>query len=125
MNCNSDEGGVAVLAIALALALLSFISAASLAINLFTQANHLNNAADRVALAAGTLLVSEPQNACNKANEIAGLNKVTLGFCELNDDTLVVKVNLNNKYATWLERWPTIGMARVGIDYAFDEAKLL
>lgn len=120
MNSISDEGGVTVLAIALALALLSFISAASLAINLFAQANKLNNAADRVALAAGTLLVSEPQNVCSKADEIAVLNKVSLGFCELNDDTLVVKVNSDNKYAAWLERWPKIGMSRAGIDYAFD-----
>lgn len=120
MNRSSDEGGIALLAIALALALLSFVSAASLAINLFMEAIKINNAADRVALAAGTLLVSEPQNACPKANKIATLNNVNLEFCELNDDTLVVKVNSNNKYATWLGRWPKIGMSRAGIDYAFD-----
>ncbi len=120
MNSKCDEGGVAVLAVALALALLSFISAATLAINFFTEANHLNNAADRVALAAGTLLVSEPQNACNKADEIAKLNNLNLGFCELNDDTVVLKVNSNNKYSAWLNRWPKIGMSRAGINYGFD-----
>ena len=120
MNNSNEEGGVAVLAIALAMTLLSFISAVTLIINLFIQANKLNNAADRVALAAGTLLVSEPQNVCNKANEIAILNKVKLGFCELENDSIVVRLNSNDKYAAWLERWPKIGMSRAGIDYAFD-----
>ena len=120
MNSNNDEGGIAVLAISLAMALLSFISATSFIINLFIQANKLNNAADRVALAAGTLLVSDPQNACSKAHEIATLNKVKLGFCEYDDESILVRLNSNNKYATWLERWPKIGMSRAGIDYSIE-----
>jgi hypothetical protein len=46
-------------------------------------------------------------------------NKVILQSCELKNDSVVIRVISDEAIQPWLDRWPKIGMARAGIDYAF------
>lgn len=117
---SNDEGGITVLVVAALLILLSLFSAISFVINGFSTAQRLNNSADRVALAAATKLFNQPNNVCAVANELAERNEVQLDSCEVKDDEVTVRVTSVKDIQKWLDRWRTIGMARAGIDYAYD-----
>ena len=120
MFIKNDEGGVTVLVAAMILGLLSVLGTIGFATNLLITANHLNNSADRIALAAATQLITNTQNACSSAQSIADSAHLTLVTCEVDDDEVVVRVRSNSEFQNWLDRWPRIGMARAGIDYVFD-----
>ena len=120
MFIKNDEGGVTVLVAALILGLLSVLATIGFAINLLITVNHLNNSADRIALAAATQLITNTKNACSSAQSIADSNHLSLVTCEVNDDEVVVQIRSNSEFQSWLDRWPRIGMARAGIDFVFD-----
>lgn len=120
MNFKNDDGGITVLVIAGALTLLMLMSFAGFAINGFLTANRLNQAADRVALAAARQLVDNPESACKVGKELATSNRVNLTLCDVQDDEVTIQVKEDSAMQYWIDRWPNIGSARAGLDYLFD-----
>ena len=120
MSINDDSGGIAILVVAFCLGLLALVSAIGVGINAFALANKLNQTADRVALGAAINLISNPENTCREALKLAELNSVLLNLCEIEDDVVTVKVRSASELQRWLNKWPSIGMARAGIDFEFD-----
>lgn len=120
MNIKNDSGGITVLVLVAILALLTFLSFAGFVVNSYLTANRLNQAADRVALAAARQLIDNPDSACIEGSEIAQSNGVELVICETEDDELTIKVKSDSAIQNWLDRWPNIGMARAGIDYQYE-----
>ena len=117
---KNDQGSISILVVVIIFATLIFLTFIGTLVNGFTVANRLNNAADRIALGAATNLISNPEIVCDTALDLAIRNDVKLQFCEINDDEVVLRVTAGEKIQSWLDRWQQIGMARAGIDYAFD-----
>lgn len=116
---KTEAGSVSVLIVAFCFALLTLLSAGSFVANTFVVANQLNNAADRVALAAAAQLLNNSENVCNIATEVAHLNDVELTECQATAETVTVNVTSNHSVQKFLDRWPSIGMARAGIDFGY------
>lgn len=117
---KNDRGSISVLITSISFVTLIIISFVGILISGFTMANRLNNVAERVALGAATQLISNPENACNVAANLAVSNEVELQLCEINDDEVLIRVRSSQQIQSWLDRWKQIGMARAGIDYVFD-----
>ncbi len=117
---KNDQGSISILVVVIIFATLIVLTFIGTLVNGFTVANGLNNAADRIALGAATNLISNPEIVCDTALDLAIRNDVKLQFCEINDDEVVLRVTAGEKIQSWLDRWQQIGMARAGIDYAFD-----
>ena len=117
MNIKNDSGAITVLVLVAITALLTLLSFAGFAVNGYLAANQLNQAADRIALAAARQLIDNPELACTKGSEMAQSNGVELVICETEDDELTIKVKSDSAIQNWLDRWPNVGMARAGIDY--------
>jgi secretion/DNA translocation related TadE-like protein len=117
---KNDQGSISILVVVIIFATLIVLTFIGTLVNGFTVANRLNNAADRIALGAATNLISNPEIVCDTALDLAIRNDVKLQFCEINDDEVVLRVTAGEKIQSWLDRWQQIGMARAGIDYAFD-----
>ena len=117
---KNDQGIISILVVVIIFATLIVLTFIGTLVNGFTVANRLNNAADRIALGAATNLISNPEIVCDTALDLAIRNDVKLQFCEINDDEVVLRVTAGEKIQSWLDRWQQIGMARAGIDYAFD-----
>lgn len=117
---KDDQGSISILVIGIILATLIFLAFVGTLINGLTVANRLNNAADRIALGAATNLISNPEIVCDVALDLAFKNEVELQSCEVNGDEVLLKVTSDEKIQSWLDRWKQIGMARAGIEYAFD-----
>lgn len=117
---KNDQGSISILVVVIIFATLIVLTFIGTLVNGFTVANRLNNAADRIALGAATNLISNPEIVCDTALDLAIRNEVELQFCEINDDEVVLRVTAGEKIQSWLDRWQQIGMARAGIDYAFD-----
>lgn len=117
---KNDQGSLSILVVVIIFATLIVLTFLGTLVNVFTVANRLNNAADRIALGAATNLISNPEIVCDTASDLAIRNEVELQFCEINDDEVVLRVTAGEKIQSWLDRWQQIGMARAGIDYAFD-----
>jgi len=116
---KAEAGSVSVLIVAFCFALLTLLSTGSFVANTFVVANQLNNAADRVALAAAAQLLNNSENVCNIAAQVAHLNNVDLTECQVTAETVTVKVTSNQSVQKFLDRWHSIGMARAGIDFAY------
>ena len=117
---KDDQGSISILVIGIILATLIILAFVGSFINGLTVANKLNNAADRIALGAATNLISNPEIVCDVASDLALRNEVELQYCEINDDEVLLRVRSNEKIQKWLDCWQQIGMARAGIDYAFE-----
>ena len=117
---KNDQGSISILVVVIIFVTLIVLTFIGTLVNGFTVANRLNNAADRIALGAATNLISNPEIVCDTALDLAIRNDVKLQFCEINDDEVVLRVTAGEKIQSWLDRWQQIGMARAGIDYAFD-----
>ena len=117
---KNDQGSISILVVVIIFATLIVLTFIGTLVNGFTVANRLNNAADRIALGAATNLISNPEIVCDTASDLAIRNEVELQFCEINDYEVVLRVTAGEKIQSWLDRWQQIGMARAGIDYAFD-----
>jgi secretion/DNA translocation related TadE-like protein len=117
---KNDQGSISILVVVIIFVTLIVLTFIGTLVNGFTVANRLNNAADRIALGAATNLISNPEIVCDTASDLAIRNEVELQFCEINDDEVVLRVTAGEKIQSWLDRWQQIGMARAGIDYAFD-----
>ncbi len=118
MNFKNEDGAISILVVALSLGTLCMVTFGGFFINGILTAQKLNNAADRVALGAATKLISNLDEVCEIAFDLALSNKVILQSCELKNDSVVIRVISNEAIQPWLDRWPKIGMARAGIDYA-------
>ena len=119
MNFKNEDGAISILVVALSLGTLCMVTFGGFFINGILTAQKLNNAADRVALGAATKLISNLDEVCEIAFDLALSNKVILQSCELKNDSVVIRVISDEAIQPWLDRWPKIGMARAGIDYAF------
>ena len=117
---KNDQGSISILVVVIISVTLIVLTFIGTLVNGFTVANRLNNAADRIALGAATNLISNPEIVCDTASDLAIRNEVELQFCEINDDEVVLRVTAGEKIQSWLDHWQQIGMARAGIDYAFD-----
>lgn len=117
---KNDQGSISILVVVIIFATLIVLTFIGTLVNSFSVANRLNNAADRIALGAATNLISNPEIVCDTALDLAIRNDVKLQFCEINDDEVVLRVAADEKIQSWFDRWQQIGMARAGIDYAFD-----
>ncbi len=118
MNFNNENGTISALVVALSLGMLCMVTFGGFFVNGIMTAQKLNNAADRIALGAATKLISNLDEVCEIAFDLALSNKVILHSCELKNDSVVIRVISDEAIQPWLDRWPKIGMARAGIDYA-------
>lgn len=117
---TDDDGGITLIVLTLCVALLSFTSLIGFGINGLITSNRLNNTADRVALGAATQLVSNPENTCILAKELATTNEVELLECLVKDDEVTIRVGSKSEIQQWLSKWQKIGWARAGVDYIYD-----
>lgn len=117
---RNDQGNISILVLIGIMGLLSFLFGAGFLIQTAISAHKLNNTADLAALAAAKTLISQPDQACVIAADIATENKSVLSNCEVNDDEVNIRVSAKPKLPFWLQKWSSIGRSRAGIDYSYE-----
>lgn len=123
MKQKNDQGSISLLILTISLGLLTLAYSIGFGLSIFNSATKLNNAADRVALAAATTLITNVDLACLTADEMAQKNNVQLITCKVEEDSVTVRVASTERGQFLFDNWNRIGVSRAGIDFAYESAE--
>jgi len=99
---NGDQEGSATIWVMVVSALLGIVAMAAFVMSTgFVAHRKAAAAADLAALAAATLLASEPETACTSAESVARANGAKLLWCQIEENSVLVLVEVNPS-SPWL-----------------------